>query len=76
MGLQRTPASMLALAAFMAMATSSLPHDGRIAPPPRYRPSEPGGPLPDPEALGKADAKRSRRAAAFKAQMEKAKARP
>lgn len=72
MGLLRTRASLVAMAATMALV---LGHDGTIAPPPRYRPSEPGGPLPDPEALSKADAKRARKAAAFKAQMEKAKAK-
>lgn len=73
MGFKRTPASLLVNGAVMAIL---LPHTGRIAPPPRYRPSEPGGPLPDPEALTKADAKRARRAAAFKAQMAKAKSGP
>lgn len=73
MGFKRTPTALVATAAVMAIL---LPHAGRIAPPPRYRPSEPGGPLPDPEALTKADAKRARRAAAFKAQMAKEKSGP
>lgn len=64
---RRSPASLMAIAGLIALGASVMPHNGTIAPPPRLRPSEPGGPLPLPpdskERLSKAEEKRARKMA-------------